>query len=192
MPVRVSVEKPSLRRLNSALKDIDPNLRRQVGKDIKSAVRPTAQRILSRIPTNAPLSGMVNNGRLAWSKPRVGVYATPGGGKGSIARIEIYASDSKKRAGFKMADRAGTRRQFSGRNRGYVRVTNGRQVTVPPHASRAGQIMTDRLNRYPLSAGGRGGRFGWQNFMKERPFLIRQVLGIINRYVDTVNRKGLR
>jgi len=43
-----------------------------------------------------------------------------------------------------------------------------------------------------LSAGGKGGRFAWQNFMKERPFLIEEVVDIINGYVKRFNKKGLR
>jgi hypothetical protein len=97
MPISVEVNRDSLRELNRQLKQIDPSLRNAVGKDIKRAVRPTAQRILRRIPTDAPLSGMVNKGRLGWSKPRVGVFATPGaGGKGSMARIEIFASNKNQ------------------------------------------------------------------------------------------------
>lgn len=193
MPVRVEVQTPSLRELNRQLGAIDPSLRRAVGKDIKSAVRPTATRILSRIPTQAPLSGMVSNGRLGWSKPRVGVYATPGGGKGSIARIEIFASKSDKRAGFKMADLAGTRNAGTRMRRQHTRDTRFGTVIVPAHPTRSGDVLIDRLSRrYPLSAGGKGGRFGWENFMEERPFLVKKVLGIINDYVDVVNRKGIR
>ena len=73
----------------------------------------------------------------------------------------------------KIADLAGTR----GR---YVRGERGRK-------------FIDNLDRrYPLSAGGKGGRFAWQNFMKERPFLIEEVVDIINGYVKRFNKKGLR
>ena len=93
MPVRVSVNTDSLRRLNRALADIDPNLRKEVGRDIKDAIRPTAARIKSRIPSQAPLSGMRHSGRTAWRGVNVGAYATPGGGSGpsplpeSLARL---------------------------------------------------------------------------------------------------------
>lgn len=172
MPVRVSVETASLRKLSRALNDIDPDLRKQVGKDIKSAIRPTADAIRSRIPQQPPLSGMGHRGRTAWRGVNVGAYATPGGGRGSIARLEVFGR-GQYRAGLKMADLAGTR---------------GRYVSGP-----RGEAFVRNLDRrYPRSMGGRGGRFAWQNFMKERPVLIKQVLKIINGYVDTVNRKGLR
>lgn len=193
MPVRVSVNTDSLRRLNKGLADIDPELRKAVGKDIKSAVRPTASRILSRIPSDAPLSGMRGGGRLAWSKPRVGVYATPGAGRGSIARIEIFGSKPDRRGGFKMADRAGTRSNFSNVRRAHMRQTSRGMVQVRESRTSSGRILAQRLQqRYPLSAGGRGGRFAWQNFMKEKPFLVDQVLEIIDGFVTKVNRRGLK
>lgn len=172
MPVRVSVNTDSLRRLNRALADIDPNLRKEVGRDIKDAIRPTAARIKSRIPSQPPLSGMRHSGRTAWRGVNVGAYATPGGGRGSIARFEVYGRGQYK-AGVKIADLAGTR----GR---YVRGPRGRK-------------FIDNLNRrYPLSMGGKGGRFAWQNFMKEKPFLVDQVLEIIDGFVTKVNRRGLK
>lgn len=193
MPVRVSINTDSLRRLNKGLAEIDPDLRKAVGKNIKSAVRPTAARILSRIPSDAPVSGMRTGGRLAWSKPRVGVYATPGAGRGSIARIEIFGSKPDRRGGFKMADRAGTRSNFSGVRREHTRQTRNGLVKVRQSRTNSGQVLARVLEqRYPLSAGGKGGRFAWQNFMKEKPFLVNQVLDIINGFVNTVNRRGLK
>ena len=195
MPIRPTIDSSSLRILSKALGDIDPALRRQVGKDIKNALRPTAAKMLADIPTRPPLSGMRNRGRLAWSKPKASVYATPGSGSGSIARIEIYASSSQRRGGFKMADLAGTKNRGERYNRGYMREGSpGRRgAIVRPHPTRAGDALIANLKRrYPLSANGRGGRFGWQSFMENRPFLISKTLEIINGYVNRVNRKGLR
>jgi len=45
MPIRPTIDSSSLRILSKALGDIDPALRRQVGKDIKNALRPTAAKI---------------------------------------------------------------------------------------------------------------------------------------------------
>lgn len=195
MPISVEVNRDSLRELNRQLKEIDPSLQRAVAKDIKKAVRPTARNILSRIPTQPPIRGMGAGGRLGWSKPRVGVYASPSaGGKGSIARIEIFASNPERRGGFKMADLAGTKNKGLGIRRAHTRnLRSGRVVQVREHRTRSGDVMIDRLSRrYPLSAGGRGGRFGWENFMKERGFLLDKVLDIIDDYVEIVNRKGVR
>jgi hypothetical protein len=66
------------------LKQIEPELYRQLRKDLIQDVKPLYKAIRSNIPTIAPLSGMNNNGRLGWGKP---VRVT--------AKINL-----KKRAGF--------------------------------------------------------------------------------------------
>lgn len=172
MPVRVSIDTETLRAVNKRLGEIDPELRKAVGKNIKDAIRPTADRIKARIPQQPPLSGMRHSGRTAWRGANVGAYATPGGGRGSIARLEVFGR-GQYRAGVKIGDLAGTR----GR---YVRGERGRK------------FIDNLSRRYPLSAGGKGGRFGWANFMKERPFLIDEVVDIIDGYVKRFNKKGLR
>jgi len=172
MPVRVEIDTSTLRAVNRRLREIDPDLRKQVGKDIKQAVAPTAAKIKSRIPQQPPLSGMGHSGRTAWRGVNVSAYATPGGGRGSVARMEVFGR-GQYRAGLKMADLAGTRGS-------YVKGPRGRR------------FIANLDRRYPLSMGGRGGRFAWQNFMKERPFLIKEVVDIINGYVKMFNRKGLR
>lgn len=50
------------------LKQIEPELYRQLRKDLITDVKPLYQIIKSRIPIEAPLSGMYNNGRLGWGK----------------------------------------------------------------------------------------------------------------------------
>jgi hypothetical protein len=194
MPVVPTIDVSVLRDFNRKLNSIDPELRKQVGKDIKGALKPQADQMKSRIPTQAPLSGMKNKGRLAWGKPESSVYASPGSGKGSIARIEIYASSTSKRAGFKMADLAGTKNDGERYNRGYMRSGSlGRRgAIVRPHPTRAGDALIANLKRrYPLSAGGRGGRFGWANFIETRPTLIANVMKILDKYASRVSREGL-
>lgn len=51
------------------LKKIEPELYRQLRKDLIADVKPLYSIIKSRIPVEAPLSGMNNNGRLGWGKP---------------------------------------------------------------------------------------------------------------------------
>jgi hypothetical protein len=50
------------------LKKIEPELYRQLRKDLITDVKPLYQIIKSRIPIEPPLSGMYNNGRLGWGK----------------------------------------------------------------------------------------------------------------------------
>jgi len=161
-----------LREFNRKLQQINPELRKQVGKDIKAALGPQVNAMKSRIPTQPPLSGMGGHrGRTAWRGVNVSAYASPGGGKGAIARIEVFGR-GQGRAIVKMADLAGTRGS-------YIQGVRGRK------------FVQNLERRYPLSASGRGGRFAWANFIKTRPILIDNVVKILNKYADTVSRSGL-
>ena len=51
------------------LKQIEPELYRQLRKDLIQDVKPLYNIIKARIPIEAPLSVMNNNGRLGWGKP---------------------------------------------------------------------------------------------------------------------------
>lgn len=172
MPVVPSIDVSKLKAFNAKLQQIDPELRKQVGKDIKAALQPQAQAMKSRIPQQAPLSGMAGHrGRTAWNGVNVSAYAAPGGGRGAIARLEVFGR-GKGRAIVKMADLAGTRGS-------YIQGERGRK------------FVQNLERRYPLSASGRGGRFAWANFIKTRPILIANVVKILNKYADSVTKGGL-
>jgi hypothetical protein len=51
------------------LRQVEPELYRQLRKDLINDVKPLYRAIRSNIPPVAPLSGLNNNGRLAWGKP---------------------------------------------------------------------------------------------------------------------------
>ena len=51
------------------LKKVEPELYRQLRKDLIQDVKPLFAAIKSAVPGVAPLSGMNNNGRLGWGKP---------------------------------------------------------------------------------------------------------------------------
>ncbi len=171
MPVVPTIDVSVLRDFNRKLNSIDPELRKQVGKDIKGALKPQADQMKSRIPTQAPLSGMAtHNGPSAWKGVNVSAYASPGAGKGSIARIVVFGRGQYRKA-LTQADRAGTR---------------GSYRRFPQR-----KYVENLERRYPLSAGGRGGRFGWANFIETRPTLIANVMKILDKYASRVSREGL-
>jgi hypothetical protein len=51
------------------LRLVEPELYRQLRKDLINDVKPLYRAIKSNIPPVAPLSGLNNNGRLGWGKP---------------------------------------------------------------------------------------------------------------------------
>ena len=168
MPVVPTIDVSALRALNRKLNELDPDLRKQVGKDIKSAVAPQVSEIQKLVSAFNPPRGMLHNGRTAWGAPKVSAYATPGGGRGSVARIEIYGP-ARARAGVKIADLAGTR--------GEIKTVQGAR-------------LIEKLNSLaPLSAGGRGGRLGWANFIRSRPRLIAEVEKVLDRFAKIAEGK---
>jgi len=52
------------------LRRLEPEIRKEIGRDIQRLVRPVAQEINRSIPAEAPLSGMNHAGRTGWSNRR--------------------------------------------------------------------------------------------------------------------------
>jgi hypothetical protein len=176
MPVRAVIDSSALREAAKRVKEIDPDIRKGFIRDLKTDLRPYATQIAAGVPgkSDPPLSGMnalrraTGRTDLAWGGARASVYVTPGGGRGSLARIEIYGPASN-RGGFKMVDLAGTS-----------------NYTSTPQ----GRIMNERLqSRFPLSQNGKGGRFAWAGFMKNRPQFVQQVITRLDQYSNEINRR---
>lgn len=194
MPVAVKpvVDTADLRRAAKAVREIDPKIRTQLIRDLKAVMKPYAERILAKIPSQPPLSGMGRHqGRLRWETPTYSLHVTPGGGKGSLGRIEFFAKQPYG-AMFKLADRAGTRNRGQRIRREHTRQAGGRRVTVGAHGTTSGDVLIQKLSaRYPLSAGGKGGRFVWAYAMEFRPELVDLFITQLDKYAANIERGGL-
>ena len=183
MPIVPQFDSSKLKELRAALKEVDADLTKQMNKDIKQAAVPMANTIQGALPPAPILSGMSHNGRTGIGKLKATAY---GPARGSLARIEVFSKPEA--AGFKIADLAGTRNQLSNRNRGYTRNGPSGPVTVRAHATSSGQALINALEaKNPLL--GRGGRFGWRNFIAGRPQLVRDVVKIIDKFCDMTVKK---
>jgi hypothetical protein len=167
--IRPEIDANAIKRLVAELKDIDPKLARQLGKDLKSELLPFASAIQREMPSESPLSGMVHNGVKGWSPAVVKVSATPGAGWGrSMARIVI---EGKPRpAMIKIAEFAGSS--------SYTKSTG------------PGQSLSRNLDRagFPLVKG-RGGRFGFANYYKKQPEMLQIIQKVIDRFVKLTNKR---
>jgi hypothetical protein len=167
--IRPEVDALAIKRLVQELKDIDPGLGRQLGKDLKSELNPFASSIQREMPSDSPLSGMAHDGRTGWSPAIVKVSATPGAGWGrSIARIVIEGRP--RPAMLKIAEFAGS--------------SNYTKSTGP------GRSLSRNLDRagYPLVKG-RGGRFGFAAYYRKQPEMLRIIQKVIDRFVDLTNKR---
>jgi hypothetical protein len=174
MPLRATIDSRQLREASKIVREIDPEIRKGFVRDLKADLRPYANKIVRDIPGRGkpPLSGMGGTGRLSWGSTQAGVYVNPAGGRGSLARIEIFGR-APYRAGLKMVDLAGTSN--------YTATPQGRAMITNPKGG-----LEDR---FPLSANGRGGRFIWKGFMKHRPAFVRVVIDRLDQYSDEITRR---
>jgi hypothetical protein len=158
-----------VREVIAELKKISPELVKQLRKDLRSGVQPTAKAVVAAYPIAPPLSGMANEGRLAWGRVRGSVSITPGRSRryrqtSSLVAIKVTGSPD---AGVRMAELAGSR-------------SNG--------SSRQGQNMIAVLNRrQPMK--GRGGRFAFDTFRKNRDQVVKVADEVIRRYAAIVSRR---
>jgi hypothetical protein len=183
MPIVPTFDSSKLKELRAALKEIDPALTRELSKSIKGAVQPMASAIQASTPSAPILSGMGHGGRTGIGSAKATAY---GPARKSLARIELFSKPEA--AGLKIADLAGTRNKLSNTNRGYTRMGRSGPVVVPAHATSSGRALIDALNKVsPLL--GRGGRFGWRQFIAERPALVRNVTAIIDKFCATTEKR---
>ena len=188
MPVVPTIETSALRELQKKLGEIDASLKRQVSKDIKDALGPLKDGVMREMPSEAPIRGFRHSGRTSWGSTKIAAYATPGGGRGSVARLEVWSTPNN--VAFKIADLAGTRQKYTNTRRAHTRV--GRNGVVSVRESKAysgglGKAMVEKLNQVqPLSAGGKGGRYAWAGFLKHRPKLVREVELILDKFAKMV------
>jgi hypothetical protein len=188
MPVRAEIDSSQLRLVARKVRLLDPEIRKEMTKRLKKDLTPYAKHIARDVPvlgSPGAMRGWGHNGRLAWGPVQGSAYVTAGGGKGSVARIEIYGRGAR-RAAFKYADLAGTKNQFrdgelakSGSRKSYR--INGQ-----------GRAMVERLNDFAqLSQGGKGGRFAWAGFMKYRPVFLKITIKRLDDYAQKVGERIL-
>lgn len=181
----VEVDGASIRAAMKALDEIDPELRKTMRKELAASLGGVVNDIRSSIPTVSPLSGMVTQGRLKWGIPKKPTISlTPGRSKVGVSFLSIKAAANPE-AAFMMGERAGSRKQYGrGQSKSYTK--NGKQQTHRVNGQ--GEKMVQALNqRYPMK--GRGGRWAFDTFRKDRPEIIAKATKIVNSYLEVVNRK---
>jgi hypothetical protein len=183
MPVYPVIDSSALRLAAKQVKAIDPEIRKRLLRGLKADLAPTGAKIAALVPqlgVPGSVRGFGHKGRTGWGKVKASTHVTPGGGKGSVARFEIYTSPNQ--AALKIADLAGTKGQYGNGN--YSKGGN-----QPYFINGQGEDLVSRLTKVaPLSAGGKGGRFVWANFMKERPELIRRVEAKLEIYAQEISK----
>lgn len=175
MPAQFSIREADLRNVLRELRQLDPNLRKQLQKDMKSGLAPTVDKLASGVPKQSPLSGFATRSSRGtaynWGAVR-GNTLTPLGKRakkpGFVPVVSMrFRSRGKTNAGFEIMELAGSK-------------TQGKTPQ--------GRAMISALNaRFPIRQG--LGRFVIPEAKDEAPEVLRVAKGIIERYVALVNRR---
>lgn len=169
------------------MRQVEPEMLKDLRKNIRQISAPGVSAIKSGSPTVAPLSGMLHSGRSAYSRPKVTIQVTPskrsGFGKDTANLVAIKAVGSGGVYGFEIADMAG-RANNPGKypvSRQYTR--NGRPQRHRLNGQ--GRAFIDNLNgRYAGAS-----RFVYKNLEDKLPAIRQQVANVIESTMADFNRK---
>jgi hypothetical protein len=156
---RAALDAKQVRAALKALKEVDPNITKDLRQNLRSQLSSIAKQVADAVPAAPPLSGFANAGATGWSKVTGKVSFTPGKSKfpGTSSLVSLRVQPKATR-GVYIAELAGSR-------------TLG--------ATGAGQNLIAVLNqRQPMT--GRGGRFIYAKFRMLRPDVVRIAEGILD------------
>lgn len=164
--LRPEIDSDAVKKLINRLKEIDPDLAKQLTKDLKQELVPVAARIQDFLPQSAPLSGMDNDGRLGFERLRVTASATPAAGWGRpFAKFNL---NGRNEANASMIEFAGKRSQGK---------------------TASGRAMIAGLDQYPGAGQASTGRFFFEGYRRNKGGIYQALQKILNRYTDIVNRE---
>lgn len=167
----LSMQLTGLHEVAKTLKTLDNDLIKRARKDLRTGARPVADAVKQNIPTEAPLRGMIHNGRTAWKPSGVKVTVRTNFSKKAqrqgYSLVSIVAGSRAKyaqgSASFQIADMAG--RKAKGR-------------------TKSGQAMIRKLN-----SSGRASRYVYPAAERQIPYVTDVVRGTINKLASDYNKK---
>ena len=182
-----------VRALNRRLREIDPELRKQLVRDAKDVGRQAESVIKSAIPSVSPLRVTNSSGRFVWnaqidSKGRsmpankTSVqFRTSGSGRASTTSLVAVKVLAPMTVIADIAGRSGRSVNAGYRNSGYTRpfMRNGVQVRMRLNGQGIGMIR---------KLGGHASRYAWPALENDKPRLQLEVQQIIDRYTVIANR----
>lgn len=167
MDMRPEVNARELAKVARVLRGIDKNLIADLRDPMKKAVAPLGKMVASRANANpAPMSGMTRVGPKQFSPVSSSVGVTPGFSHKNPNLVEIRLK-TRGGAGMIIADMAG-------------RVTSGKTPQ--------GQSFIRTLNKV-IPGWQNGGRYIYRSFMPYQGTLYTLAENILNRWIDSTNRK---
>lgn len=174
-----------------ALKNIDEEAVKALRAEMKSAILPTAQQIAAKVPTQAPLSGMMHAGKTRWTGAKARVAFTPSKirrGKDTHPIVSIVLQGRGTGAGFDIAEIAGSRNNSFTKPRSREFIRRGASEKIRTRQNGQGAAFVRGLqSRSPFTF--KAGRFGFGNFLLEKMRLQKIAHGILAKQVKSFNKK---
>jgi hypothetical protein len=152
MPAQFSVQAVDLKVLLAELRKVDPNLRKELQKEMRTELKPIVAKLQAGIPKQAPLSGFANaaaGSRYKWAGV-TGRTVTPLGKRakkpGFYPVVSMSFRSRGKVAGFEIMELAGSKTSGSTpQGRGMIRALAGRapiqgglgRFVIPPARAEA-------------------------------------------------------
>lgn len=183
------------------LQQVEPEMYKQLRKDIRQITASAVSSIRSNVPTVAPLSGMINPGRTGWSGVNVTTSITPAQrsrafGSTTANLVAISSTGRNGQFGFNIADMAG---RGSGRGRRPRSVTreyaykdgtrthrlDGAGIRKPNHNYKyatQGQALIANLSKKPS-------RYVYPAIESQLPTIINEVSISLQDAAESINRK---
>ena len=169
------------------LQQVEPEMYKQLRKDIRSITAPAVSGIKSTVPIVSPLSGMVHSGRTSWGHVKVTTSITPAQrsralGSTTANLVAIQATGPNNAFGFNIADMAG---RGSGRGRNPKPITRVYERNGQPRQHRLngqGQAMIRNL-------GGQPSRYVYPAIEHMLPSIISAVGVSLQQAATSINRK---
>lgn len=189
-----------IRQLQRALKNIDPNLRKQLLREAKAPAKPVQQSVIKAIQKVEPNSGLLR-GRLNWN---ASVDAKGKTHKPTDVKIQFRTASSGKSAETTLvkvraaspavvfADMAGRSGKYidagykgTGRTREYIwRAPNG-ELMKRTHA------VNGQIEGVFKKLGRKASRFIWPAAEQSIPAARNEIDQVIQKFIDIANRKGI-
>jgi hypothetical protein len=173
MPAQFTIREADLRTVLRELRQLDPNLRKELQKEMKTGLAGVVEDLADGVPSKSPLSGFNVRAKRApyrWV-PVAGRVLTPMGKRakkpGFYPVVSMSFRSTRKGAGFEIMELAGSK--------------GGGQTSQ-------GSAMIYALNqRFPIRKG--LGRFVIPEAKDKEAEAVQVARQIIERYVALVNRK---
>ena len=173
MPAEFTIRSSDLSAILRELREIDPNLRKELQKEMRTELKPFVQKLRGGIPSQSPLSGFANaapGSRYRWTTVS-GTTKTPLGKRakkpGFYPVVSMSFRSRNKGAGFEIMELAGSRSSGN---------------------TPQGRAMIAALARTAPIIGGLG-RFVIPEGKKEAPEATRIAKRIIEKFADKVSRR---